>query len=545
MDPPLEFSFDTISLTSQQQPSLTLNLADGDNLDQLLGDCPPLTDFPDNNVSTDFSSNNDDIQFDINALIHPSDDPNNITSIETQFSRTSIDDNNAILELLESYTSNDPLQPSTFTEQIDFSEIFSPPPASVSVGNSPVEPKANDISYDAQDCVNEQDRLYRRATQSKNSKRRQQRPTTVAPVDYYINSGACEPCTSQVQSDYVYQQQSLQYDTFETKKIRILAQPRSKFRPRTHNESKNSSHYVRCEDGVKPEHPTIAIPQEWNFHAEVNFIEVAWVGLDKASHPYTLHNKNSSETLEDHVMIFKQHEPNIIYFRLTNEDFLNGYKTFMFELIKSKQDEFITKELIRTRQLEHSMLRFTRVFQLGKGDYLRDEGSVEYSTVMSEGYGEVDVEHMGPRYGPMSGQEMIYMVLKGRILKNDLKIEITEPSFGWTYPVSNFTKNGNVVYFLMPAFPYQQYGETIKVNIIVYYKDEEIAQNIYLYKKSLDEELAALHLNDSQETTSSSLQPNNFNAFDLINGTDILLNSVSKKASATKRTTKRLNNKQK
>lgn len=57
----------------------------------------------------------------------------------------------------------------------------------------------------------------------------------------------------------------------------------------------------------------------------------------------------------------------------------------MIELIKSKQDETITKDVIRTRQLEHSMLRFTRIFQLGKGNFQRDDGSAEYSSVMSEG----------------------------------------------------------------------------------------------------------------------------------------------------------------
>jgi hypothetical protein len=55
------------------------------------------------------------------------------------------------------------------------------------------------------------------------------------------------------------------------------------------------------------------------------------------------------------------------------------------ELIKSKQDDVITKDLIRTRQLENSILKFTRIFQLGKGNFQRDEGSTEYSSVMSEG----------------------------------------------------------------------------------------------------------------------------------------------------------------
>lgn len=60
----------------------------------------------------------------------------------------------------------------------------------------------------------------------------------------------------------------------------------------------------------------------------------------------------------------------------------------MIELIKAKQDNVLTKEVIRTRQLEHSMLRFTRIFQLGKGNFQRDEGSTEYSSAMSEGKGK-------------------------------------------------------------------------------------------------------------------------------------------------------------
>lgn len=57
----------------------------------------------------------------------------------------------------------------------------------------------------------------------------------------------------------------------------------------------------------------------------------------------------------------------------------------MIELIKARQDNILTKDVIRSRQLEHSMLRFTRIFQLGKGNFQRDEGSTEYSSVMSEG----------------------------------------------------------------------------------------------------------------------------------------------------------------
>ena len=139
----------------------------------------------------------------------------------------------------------------------------------------------------------------------------------------------------------------LEYDAVDSKQIQIRCQPRSKFRPRTQNESKNSSHYLRCEDGVKPEYPTInvryrsisfqsiinivsfvlQIPQTWFFQSDVNLLEVALVGLDKQPHPYALENKTSSDTFEDNVLIFKQGDPNVLYFRLTPEDFQNGYKT--------------------------------------------------------------------------------------------------------------------------------------------------------------------------------------------------------------------------
>jgi hypothetical protein len=51
------------------------------------------------------------------------------------------------------------------------------------------------------------------------------------------------------------------------------------------------------------------------------------MGIDKQPHPYTLYNKTSSDTYEDNVLIFRQNDPSILYFRLTNEDFQNGYKT--------------------------------------------------------------------------------------------------------------------------------------------------------------------------------------------------------------------------
>ncbi len=50
------------------------------------------------------------------------------------------------------------------------------------------------------------------------------------------------------------------------------------------------------------------------------------MGIDKEPHPYTIDNKNRHNLFEDQTLIFKQNEPNILYFRLTNEDFLSGFK---------------------------------------------------------------------------------------------------------------------------------------------------------------------------------------------------------------------------
>jgi hypothetical protein len=51
----------------------------------------------------------------------------------------------------------------------------------------------------------------------------------------------------------------MQNDLLKSKKIQIICQPRSKFRPRTQTESKNSSHYLRCDEGTGQDYPTIYV----------------------------------------------------------------------------------------------------------------------------------------------------------------------------------------------------------------------------------------------------------------------------------------------
>jgi hypothetical protein len=105
--------------------------------------------------------------------------------------------------------------------------------------------------------------------------------------------------------------------------------------------------------------------------------------------------------------------------------------------------------------------------------------------LFSTDYGGVEVEHMGPQYGPMGGAEMVYIVLKGRVLKNDLTITVRELTNLWTLSVDNFTKNGNVVYFYMPACPSPN-SARVEAEIQIFYKQEDLYQSRYIYKGSLD-----------------------------------------------------------
>jgi len=414
-------------------------------------------------------------------------------------------------------------------DEITLMTLFSEPSAT---GSSPVEPKAVDNHFNAQHIINTQKQLLHDATQSRRLILFEQQATTAAsPTEFSLYQSDCKPCVTAVTTDdlFAHQQQLVELKSADTKKIRVRNQPRGQFRPRTENESRTSSHYVRCEDGVKPEYPTIDLPYEWSYQTDVNIIEVALVGLDKEPHPYTLENKNSSNIYDPNALIFKQDQRNVLFFRLTDDDFRNGYKSFLIEYIKGKQDDVITKDLIRTRQLDHSMLRFTRILGLGKDNFLRDETTVQYSTVMQEAYGDVEIEHIGPRYGPMCGNEMVYAILKGRILKNDITIHVYEENANWNHQIVNFTKSGNVIYFLMPAFPFQQCERTTAY-ISVNYKGTPIDRYPYLYNRSLDQELAALHISN---------EPKQFDALDLIAETGAVP-SLRKKQRAQKGARKRL-----
>jgi hypothetical protein len=526
----LDNMIDSINLTGQWQPSSMPIIMDSNLNSQILDDLLlSADDSPPSN-----SNNNDDI---INALINTPISPFGTDDISEFISAP-------IGELPRQSTIEDTLEKMNLDQSQ--TDILSSS-ICIQTGSFSVEQKEIDNSILAKQIVREQQRMYKNASKSRKTSGYQSPSSTVGPIDVLSSYGVCQPCTTlQIQSDFSYSQQQLfQFDTMESKKIQILSHPRPNFRPRTQNESKNASHYIRCEGSGPYEYPTIAVSQMWARQSLKNIIEVTLVAKDKLPHDYAIDNKTSKSSFEDDALIFRQNESHTLYFCLTAEDFKNGFKSFMIEYIKSKQDGTITKDLIKTRQLEQSMLRFTRIFQSEQHTFQRDDESAEYSGIMSEAYGDVAVEHMGPRFAPMGGNERAYALLKGRFSKDDVTVFITEDTTGWRQQVP-ITKNGNLVYFVIPPFPYSQFDRAV-TNIFMYYKGEEFHQAPFIYKGSLDEELAGLDLNDSTVETNTHppppSPPNSFNALEFFSATGACPTTRSSRKSSTAKRTKRLNNK--
>lgn len=109
--------------------------------------------------------------------------------------------------------------------------------------------------------------------------------------------------------------------------IIILAEPRSEYRPRTEGESRTSAHYLRTDDGSGHDRPTIQVPISWAEESEFNMIEVMLVDIRKEKHPYILFNKTSKQSFSRTHSIVQNTERNILYFRLMDSDFTNGFKS--------------------------------------------------------------------------------------------------------------------------------------------------------------------------------------------------------------------------
>ncbi|CAF4648212.1 unnamed protein product [Rotaria sp. Silwood1] len=170
----------------------------------------------------------------------------------------------------------------------------------------------------------------------------------------------------------------------------------------------------------------------------------------------------------------------------------------MMELIKSKQNDDITKELITSKELDQLMLRFTRIYRDESGKFQRDHMDQAYSCIMKEHYGDVGVEFISPTFGSMCSPSIITIVLTGPIKNDDekkLSIKISKQTNDWSVEIEQFILNGKVIHFKMPFFQYPPMSH-VKANISVYYENEKIHESIYLYM-NFSHVLLHDHLNES------------------------------------------------
>lgn len=135
----------------------------------------------------------------------------------------------------------------------------------------------------------------------------------------------------------------------KSRKIKILAQPRNKYRPRTETESRVSAHYIRCDESSGFSYPTIAVSirrtisivswftrfsifqlnPEWEKESSMNIIEVALIDINNEAHPYRLINKQSGPELSENVTVAHCSSPNVLYFQITKNDFVKGNKSYV------------------------------------------------------------------------------------------------------------------------------------------------------------------------------------------------------------------------
>ncbi|CAF1457995.1 unnamed protein product [Adineta ricciae] len=312
----------------------------------------------------------------------------------------------------------------------------------------------------------------------------------ISPNNTYQKSDTVYPVSDQTQSNNV--QQSSGYpsesplksnlNSVRSKPIEIVSPPRTEFRPRTERESRDSSHFLRCDKTSKHEHPTIKLQSDW--HPGQNIIKVTLVKVDHQPHVYTLENKERKTS----SFIFKTDEPHTLYFHLTKEDCEKGEKTLHIEFIKGKQVGEITKEKISKEQLNLSKLSFTCMHRLPNGSYVADEATTAYSDTMAEKYGEFKILDVFQKYGPMCGNQKVCIETKGPLpkdYKQNLVLKIQDNGHESSIPIEKMQKNGNNFTFLMPKYP-DPFCERATVRITIEYEQDVIYEDDYTYLRILD-----------------------------------------------------------
>ncbi|CAF1214092.1 unnamed protein product [Adineta steineri] len=318
-----------------------------------------------------------------------------------------------------------------------------------------------------------------------------QQSTTLGPIRSISDfNGIQVPNREQVNYHQTNQLLSTKADVFY-----IISQPNNTFRPRTEKE-RVTAHYLRCPKGDKYEYLTTTILQTWR--GQKSYIEVSLLDIYNNPHLYRIENRECKKS----SVVFKPKESNKLCFHITDDDIAKGFKRcYLIEFVKCKQDDQITKEVIKERQLNKSKLRFTRYYQTTDGSYERDESSIIDSIVMTEEYGKFRVEDVFPLDGPMQSKRKICIETKGPLpndFKTNLVVNIIGNDINWSRKGDEIKKNGNNFSFEMPVLP-NVHMNRLEAKINIEYKQNQIYQANYLYISSLDRELSVKTSNRPDE----------------------------------------------
>ncbi|CAF3953028.1 unnamed protein product, partial [Rotaria sordida] len=125
-------------------------------------------------------------------------------------------------------------------------------------------------------------------------------------------------------------------------RIHIISQPKAFYRGRYPSEidklKNRAKRFIRAENnGNRHEYPTVQIPSQWYHSNQQLYIRVTLVTVTSDRIPYHCIHPYEIDTPEDNVI--QNLENNSLYFRINENEFIKGKKSFLIIVKKQKQDD--------------------------------------------------------------------------------------------------------------------------------------------------------------------------------------------------------------
>ncbi|CAF1340144.1 unnamed protein product [Adineta steineri] len=310
--------------------------------------------------------------------------------------------------------------------------------------------------------------------------------------------------------------------TQTSQQLQIIAQPKALYRERYGTEQNKIGNrvqrYIRAEDNqLNLEYPTIEIPREWRDVTVPLYICVTSVTVpnDMESivcvHPYPLDTDDSN--------VKKNSDNNALYFPITNNDYINGRKSFLItrkklvqsalklygplRIVDSGQSHILGmikksrgKHLIETYKLWKSQLVFSRAERDGNGVFNILTNSSVSSQVMSEEINQQPYtvapvvtpinndEKWGrcaPKKGDWTGGDEVLMVLPKLNQRKRLYIYFDYEELNQKTNIQYELIDMKTIAFQTPACLMDPNGQDRTVSIVAEQDEKVIAKFNFLY----------------------------------------------------------------